>query len=408
MVVISLYDNYPGTFAANAQAPAATGAVRWQSSTEGWITALRWYRATGTTTPTTLRLWDSVTQSPIASVVSVPAPIGTGWQTVALPTPVFVQASREYRTSFFQGASTNNSLGSTSGTTIGAPSPMTAITSGGGVGALAVGSDSYPNGSIGDIPFGVDVVFTDTNPGTGTPPTQADIQNALASWLSTTDGTHADSAPLQDHTTLATVDTNTADVKGQADEWAFGLGAAAHGYYATIQALIDDVKSITDTLPTPIARLSSIVLDHYSADIAGILAQIDSVLSGLGAQSTDLSGTAGSAVGALSGRTGFPATGWSMSASADFEDAIAFAEPADAYVLSITSYQPTQPATESPAGLWLPRLGWWCVLNGSLATQRQFVDFEQMLLEQQGRRMPGCAIQLKPGTLATVQAWVLA
>jgi hypothetical protein len=99
---------------------------------------------------------------------------------------------------------------------------------------------------------------------------------------------------------------------------------------------------------------------------------------------------------------------WSMAAEADFTDAIAFAEPADAYVLNITSYQPTQPATSSPAGLWLPRLGWWCVLTGSLASERRFVDFEQEMLSDQGRRMAGCAIQLKPGTMAHVQAWLLA
>jgi hypothetical protein len=99
---------------------------------------------------------------------------------------------------------------------------------------------------------------------------------------------------------------------------------------------------------------------------------------------------------------------WTMTAEADFEDAIAFAEPADAYVVTITSYQPTQPATTSPAGLWLPRLGWWCVLTGSLASERRFVDFQQEMLSDQGRRMAGCAIQLKPGTIAHVQAWLLA
>lgn len=254
------------------------------------------------------------------------------------------------------------------------------------------------------------------------PATPGDVNNDLAAWLSTTDGTHSDSAPLQDHTTLATVASVVGSTAGQLDatktavdnqqaqqnDWAFGLGAAAHGYFGDVKTLITNIKSITDTLPTPISQLTSIVLDHYTADIDLILANIDTVLSNLGAQSTDLSGTAGSAVGALSGRSGFPAGGWAMSAETDFNDNIAFVEPADAYVLSIISYQPTQPATSTAAGLWLPRLGWWCVLNGSLASQRSFVDFEQMLLTDQGRRMPGCAIELKPGTLAHVQAWLLA
>jgi hypothetical protein len=110
----------------------------------------------------------------------------------------------------------------------------------------------------------------------------------------------------------------------------------------------------------------------------------------------------------LRGDIGFGTDGWTMTAESDFEDTIAFAEPADAYTLHITSYQPTQAASSSPAGLWLPRIGWWCVLTGAHASQRQFVDFEEQLLSERGFRMPGCAIQLKPGTLATVQAWVLA
>jgi hypothetical protein len=254
---------------------------------------------------------------------------------------------------------------------------------------------------------GLDVEWSDEAPGEQ-PATPGDLGNALAAWLSTTEGTQGDSAPLQDHATLGAVSVAVGETQDQQNEWAFGLGGAAHGYFGDLKGLIADIKTVTDTLPTPIAQLTSIVLDHYTADIDLILGQIDSVLSNLGAQSTDLSGTAGSAVGALSGRTGFPATGWSMAAEADFEDAIAFAEPADAYVVNVTSYQSTQPATESPAGLWLYRLGWWCVLNGSLASRREFVEFQQQLLTDGGRRMPGCAIQLKPGTLATVQAWLLA
>lgn len=408
MSTAHFFDDYGGAWGTSLNADHRQTGTRIIFSTGGYVTGLRFYRdATGAAhAPTDLKLWDAVTLAVVASVASPTDSGVVGWQESVLPVPVQLVAGREYRVSGQVGNATN--YASFAGATAYAPpAPLYAASTHRCYGDQNT-TDTFPNNVDSVLWVGFDVTWTDTPPGVTPPASDADVANQFAAWLSTTDGTHSDSAPLQDHATLATVDTNTADVSSQVNEWAFGLGAAAHGYYATIQALIDDVKSVTDDLPTPIARLSSVVLDHYSADIAGILAQIDSVLSGLGAQSTDLSGTSGSAVGALSGRTGFPATGWGMSAEADFEDAIAFAEPADAYVLSITSYQDTQPANESPAGLWLPRLGWWCVLNGSLATQRQFVDFEQMLLDDQGRRMPGCAIQLRPGTIATVQAWLLA
>jgi hypothetical protein len=381
-------------------------AIAWQPGLDGYLRELAWYRpASNPFVPTHLRLWDAVLQIVIYEASAIPNTSGAGWKTHTVTTVVPLTAGREYRVSICLPATTGDFVYFTTLPTPPAPLAFAATTRRYNSGACGFPATTNANAEWQAVDVGFDTTPPDTS---STPATPGDVSNELAAWLSTTDGTHSDSAPLQDHTTLATVDTNTAAVKADVDDWAFGLGAAAHGYFGDLKGLISDIKTITDTLPTPIAQLTSIVLDHYTADIDMILAQIDSVLSGLGAQSTDLSGTAGSAVGALSGRTGFPATGWAMSAESDFEDAIAFAEAADVYVLSITSYQPTQPATESPAGLWLPRLGWWCVLNGALATQRQFVDFQQMLLEDQGRRMPGCAIQLKPGTLATVQAWLLA
>jgi hypothetical protein len=406
MATNTIWENFSATPSTSTGTVLVTDGVRFIPATAGQVAALRWYRhrTGGSTGPASLALWQASTQAQLASVTA-PDNGAVGWQTFNFDTPIAVSAGVEYRVSgnFAIGV---ERVGLVPGPLAGAPSAFTIPNPSR---AAVGGSWGYPSTTNNDFVPMVDVILSPTGAGPAPiPPDEAGVQNALARWLSTTDGTQADSAPLLDHTTLATVNTNTAAVKADADDWAFGLGAAAHGYYADIKTLIGNIKTITDTLPTPIAQLTSIVLDHYSADIDQILAQIDGVLSNLGAQSTDLSGTAGSAVGALSGRTGFPATGWSMSAEADFEDAIAFAEPADAYVLSITSYQDTQPANESPAGLWLPRLGWWCVLNGSLASQRQFVDFQQMLLDDQGRRMPGCAIQLRPGTLATVQAWLLA
>jgi hypothetical protein len=403
-----LLDNIvTATWNSDTYASPTSAGMFFQVEQSCWLTRLGWYRhnTDATYAVRKIRCMDQATGATVASLAVTPDSGSVGWQWTTLEAPQLLQPYHQYTIQYLSSATGNHGANLAAANVSPPSSPLIrgTVNAGGTTGDAIIGGTATYNTPL----YNVDVEIDTENPAP-TPATPGDVANDLAAWLSTTDGTHADSAPLQDHATLATVDTNTAAVKADADDWAFGLGAAAHGYYADLKTLISNIKTITDTLPTPIAQLTSIMLNHYAADIDNILAQIDSVLSNLGAQSTDLSGTSGSAVGALSGRTGFPATGWTMSAEEDFEDAIAFAEAADAYVLTITSYQDTQPANESPAGLWLPRLGWWCVLNGSLASQRQFVDFQQMILGDQGRRMPGCAIQLRPGTLATVQAWLLA
>lgn len=386
----------------NTTSGATRGLTFHCSVTGRSVIALGWYRgALFTTAPTWLALFDTVTGALLASAVPS-AGSGAGWQYTTID-PVLISAGRSY--ALLRGEPNGFRLYAFSPTPA-TESPLVLDAGRGGGGATSI--PTYI--TTADTNFGANSLILDDGENapvtTGGLDTQLD--NTLSGWLSTTDGTHIDSAPLQDHATLATVDTNLSDVKDQQNEWAFGLGAFAHGYYDLIRGLLQTVKDNTDALPEEVQDIVDVMVDHLDSEIGTILATVDDVLSNLGAQSTDLSGTAGSAVGALSGRSGFPATGWSMSAETDFTDNVLFDEPADAYVITITSYQPTQPATTTAAGLWLPRVGWWCVMNGSLASQRQFVDFEQMLLTDQGRRMPACAIELKPGTIAHVQAWLLA
>jgi hypothetical protein len=401
-------DNFTGTWSAdtpsghnvsygNAFAPVGESVI---------ITGLRWRRATvGQAAPAALHV--SVAGVGVTTAPSVPDDGVVGWQDVALTTPVEVSSGVGVLPYAYW--TTNAETYGAYGARGAPPSPVQWADS---AHRYQFDSGDVTPGLSGNVFIaGVDVAWGGALPPPPSAGGEPTLTGDLQAWLSTDPPTNlheSDGLPWQTKVDTGAIRSDVADVRDQQNEWAFALGAAAHGYYELMRGLLQTVKDNVDDLPDVIQAIVDALVDHLDSEIGTILAAIDDILSNLGAQSTDLSGTAGSAIGALSARTGFPSTGWTMTAEADFEDAIAFAELADAYVLTIASYQDTQSANESPAGLWLPRLGWWCVLNGSLASQRQFVDFQQMILDDQGRRMPGCAIQLRPGTLATVQAWVLA
>lgn len=408
MVAISLYDNYAGTYSANAQSSSATGAVRWISTQDGWVTAFRWRRETGVTTPTNMRLWDTVTQSAVASITSMPAPTGTGWQTVALASPVFVFANREYRISFFQGASTSNVVANVSTAPL-PPSPLSFVLTGGLPGAVVVGSDAYPNGALGVTWFAYDVIWTDTDPGTGAPPTSATVNNSLAAWFSSGgDNTHHADLPWLVKAAVDEIRLATGNTPGQLD--------ATKAVSDTIHDLLTSANKNLGTLWDLAGHLTELELAAWKALFGAGSARLTGTNSAGGSAFYTSDGQLVSQliaeiwqrVRVLRNDVPFGLGDWTMTAETDFVDAIAFAEPADAYVLTITSWQDTQPADASPAGTWLHRLGWWCVLTGSMASSRAFVEFAGQLLTDNGRRMAGCAIQLQPGTVAHVQAWLLA
>jgi uncharacterized protein DUF4082 len=359
---------------------------------DGQVEAILYYRTSGATANTAFRLWEADNSTALASqTLSSGAQTDQGWQTCTLTTPVPITAGRTYIVSVTWVAGAGEKY----------DNPISPFNGGefqryfecfnATPGSLPTGS-----GYQGEV-RAVDVLASfQTQPVTPT-----DLDNALAGWLSTTDGTHGDSAPLQDHTTLATVNTNTGAVKSTIDDLTSGLAGAAHGYYADVQAAIGLIKTVTDTLPTPIARLSSIVLDHYTADIAGILAQIDAVATGQTAPNADIK--------RLGGSVFLPASGWTLADETDFTDEIAWGVAGDLYVVTVTAV-PTGVAPDSFAGVtWYHRLGSWAPLNGDqIAGARQFLEFTPQELHDGGRRMPGVAIHCKTGTLGHVQAWLLA
>ena len=153
--------------------------VKFTSSVAGQITALKFYRSASDTGADLLDLW-TTTGTMLASVTFTNT-AASGWQTVALSTPVAISANTTYVASYHTtGAyvATDNffTTAFTSGT-LTAPSTTTA----GGNGVYAYGgtvtTGIFPTNTFGAANYWADVVFASSAPNT-TPTAVADTGDA--------------------------------------------------------------------------------------------------------------------------------------------------------------------------------------------------------------------------------------
>jgi hypothetical protein len=119
-----------------------------------------------------------------------------------------------------------------------------------------------------------------------------------------------------------------------------------------------------------------------------------------------LVGGSGGAIGAVSGRSAFPATGWNMTDEADHTGPFVYDQAADLYVLTVTDSDGQAPTVVVGVD-WYPRIGWWTPFNGTQGQQRRFWDLGVNELVDGGRRMPGVLVWTRPNVQTHIQAWQL-
>lgn len=382
--------------------PGYTPAMAFTVAHDNYVDKLAWYRhTTSGTKPTRLGLWRVDTLTEIGAITSVVDDGTEGWQDSALATPVAVYAGVRYKVAAYtpSGGPDWGCVVSSTPTSGGGMAFAPVIT-----GYKPTGTYGYPN--VDDTNTFIrylDVHLTNTTPPAASTLTITDVDNDLKTWLSATSETnqHHDDLPWTTKSVLDGLVTSYNDMVA-------GLGTGAHSYYGDLKGLIANIKTVTDDLPTPINHLTSIVLDHYTADINNILSTLDSVQAGANAGA----GGATFSRDVLAGRSLFPGgteqTTWSMVEQTDFDTALAWTVPADLYVLDVTDF-PARVSRRDFAGLTqVYRLGAWTVLSGTIGSTKRQIDFTRQLLEDAGRRMPGLAVRCQPGTIGTVQAWTLA
>ena len=147
----------PAVVDAGADSPVELG-VKFRSDVTGTITAIRFYKAAANTGPHQVSLWSVGGTRLGTATVNLGA--AAGWQEVALPAPVAVQANTTYVASYFCPNGHYSGTLNYFVTAIDTP-PLHALASGAGNGVFGYGAASlFPTGSYAAANYWVDVKFT--------------------------------------------------------------------------------------------------------------------------------------------------------------------------------------------------------------------------------------------------------
>lgn len=138
--------------------------VQFSSTTGGFVTGIRFFKADGMAGPYTATLWDSSGNSLASAAYDADAP--AGWQTALLDTPVPVAAHTTYIASYFAPS------GGYASDAHGFDSPITrgTITAPAGAGVYQYGG-GFPRYNYLNSNYYVDVLFTTNSAETPAPPT---------------------------------------------------------------------------------------------------------------------------------------------------------------------------------------------------------------------------------------------
>jgi hypothetical protein len=155
---------------ASAADPSAVNVgVHFTASTDGWISAIRFYKGPGNTGAHTGELWKA--DGTLLGKVKFTGESASGWQEADLAAPIAVTAGSTYVASYFApngGYSVTAGGFADAGVTSG---PLTAqqsaaVTGGNGVYGYS-GTPAFPAGTYNATNYWVDVVFTDGSAGGG-------------------------------------------------------------------------------------------------------------------------------------------------------------------------------------------------------------------------------------------------
>ena len=156
----SLWDNsFIPAILSDSDTSAVELGVKFQSSEDGLITALRFYKSAANTGTHVGNLWTAAGR--LLASVTFTNETGSGWQEMALPTPVAIAANTTYVASYHTNVgrySANNAYFAGSGFD---NPPLRALADGenGGNGVYRYGAGGFPNQTWNASNYWVDVVF---------------------------------------------------------------------------------------------------------------------------------------------------------------------------------------------------------------------------------------------------------
>jgi hypothetical protein len=396
---LHLFDNYSAVWSSTTDSAVETG-NRFAVSNDATLDELRWYRRDTTSghKPEVLRCWDLTTHAVIAQATSIPDNGSIGWQTAVAPDAITLLPGHVYCvTAYWPDGTTASNRGLTSSPIVSKPAPLIASGNTRGYHGTTLGE---PTSSDSVFAEATDVGITDLGPGEGSG--SGTLTGDLNAWLNT-------SAPPNAH--------DDDGLPWRTDANVTLLREAAEGATG-----FDAIKGVADTIATSVGTglrtaVTAITTNLATANTALVHAATtwsDALAAALQAMSDNFAsfGASKPAQGGGDFGTGtFPSNVgtlvWTMLDETDFVGSIAWAQPADVYVLSITTRPIGLPLNLTDGVHTIYRCGWWTPLNGSFGRQRSYIDFEDSHLAIAAERMPGVLVSLQPGGEGHIQAWAL-
>lgn len=322
-------------------------------------------------------LWDESTGGKVAEWLPSGDPGAAGWQYGTISPAVLLQGAHNYRVAATLGAGQTQAYVDPVGTV--APDSPISVPSG-NKGCYIAGT-GYPDTTHASAAWLADVGISLTDPGGGGGgATPGDVDAALAEWLS------------------ADLSTQTHETDGLPYLTKTAVDAIRDGYVRGTRWTDAAIGWLNDRSSQAVDFLNGVSSSAVSA-LNGLSASIVSILNDIAGVKSDTA--------TLRDATGFPSPPWSLLAETDFTGQVAWAQPADRYVLTVTDANGAV-AHDVDGVPWYPRLGWWTALDGTQANGRSFCEFGASQLQDGGRRMPGVLIKFNDGLIqAHLQAWAL-
>jgi hypothetical protein len=167
----------PSTTASSDGGAVEVG-VKFQTSTAGWISGIRFYKGAGNSGTHVGSLWSA--GGSLLGRATFSNETANGWQTVSLPSPVHVSPNTTYVASYY---APNGHYALTAGGLSSAitATPLTVLSNGsaGGNGVYGYGSSpSFPSSSYGASNYWVDVLFETTQGSDSAAPTVTSVTPA--------------------------------------------------------------------------------------------------------------------------------------------------------------------------------------------------------------------------------------
>jgi len=406
MATSELQTNTPtSTWARQAYiASRAQMSIRFQVDTPGFLNAVAWYQVNaGDVRPTKIGFYGGgvILWSEVAVIEDVGVP---GWQWMEVPVKIQLNVGTTYAVSI----DTPNPGGSTYGNPADRFAPPDPFLWDDGMSHTQTSLiPNYPPTLRTDQTIGLNVRWEDVSHVDNAPPLgSTNAQEALLDWLDPTAATKPDEDPGLYPRAIQALESQLGDGTGPTVvEMGISL-ADITGLVGNVLTAIEFVRTLIDVAgsgansttrtaggTTAISLLEALAL--AAVEQAAFLNDMDDKLDAILLQLSPM----------LFGVSDFP-TGWLMVDETTWEENIAWAVPAQVYVVTVTDYAPG--TTRRPVGdiVWMPRIGWWSPLNGTQAAERAYLEFETQQLHDHRRVMPGVLLVGQPGSAGTIQAWV--